>query len=243
MACEGCKCKDGARGSQGIQGPQGPQGIQGIQGIPGTPGLTGPQGLTGLPGVAGATGATGATGAVGPAGATGLPGAAGADGTNGTNGTNGIDGADGAVGPMGPQGIQGIQGIPGAAGAIVWTMAHNATYSISDNIDQKIVVLRPYPGAGTPGSLTTFTLPPAAITLILGRTYYFIGAEPTGTYRINAPLGVIIKYGPTATSPGGSITFDAGDSVEIVYVMDLLYSQVWVISNHFNPTGTAPLIL
>ncbi len=231
--CGGNCCERGAQGPQGLQGAKGVKGDKGDQGLPGAQGLTGPQGpigLTGPAGPAGANGAAGAAGATGPAGPPGTP------------GVNGTDGADGAMGPVGPAGPTGPIGPAGPAAAIAWTMAHNINYSIANNIDQKIVIIRPNP-TSTPGSVTNFTLPVADPALILGRTYYFIGAEPTGTYKITAPAGVIIQYGNLVTTPGGSITFNAGDSIELVYVMDILYSEVWVVANHFNQSAIAPIIV
>jgi hypothetical protein len=231
--CGGNCCERGPQGPQGLQGVKGEKGDKGDQGLPGAQGLTGPQGPQGLPGPQGPAGPAGTNGAAGAMGPAGPPGTAGINGTNG---------ADGAVGPMGPAGPEGPQGIPGPAGAIVWTVAHNITYFLSNNIDQKVVIVRPNP-VDIAGSVTNFALPVADPALILGRTYYFIGAEPTGTYKITAPTGVVIQYGNLSTTPGGNITFNAADSLELVYVMDLLYSQVWVVANHFNQSGVAPIIV
>ena len=236
----GCDCKDGARGSQGIQGEPGDQGVQGVQGLPGTPGLTGPQGLAGAPGV---NGSAGTVGPVGPAGPQGVPGIPGASGANGLNGANGTDGIDGAIGPQGPIGPQGIQGVPGAAGAIAWSIGFNTNYIMSPNIDQKFVVIRPSVAPASPGSLTNCTLPAADPSLILGRTIYFIGANFSGTFKVIAPVGVVIRYGTSSTIAGGNITFSAGDSVDLTYVMNGVYPEVWVVSHHSNITGVAPIIV
>lgn len=220
--CKGsCNCKSneiklrgprGFVGPGGAQGPAGPKGDTGIQGPTGLPGAQGPQGLNGAPGVAGSNGAQGPIGPAGP------------------------------TGPIGLTGPQGIQGNPGPAGPVYHTMLHNAgTYTMEDDFDTVAYVIRPNP-LSSPGTLTLINLPAASVNLVLGRHYVFVGSEPTGTYKLIAPAGVKIKKGNLTTSPGGSMTFNSGSTVDIYYVMDTLYSECWVIANHFNPAGVAVII-
>lgn len=206
------------RGPRGFTGPQGPQGLVGPQGIQGLTGPMGPQGPQGPQGITGAAGTDGIDGAPGPAGPAG------------------------PAGPQGIQGIQGIQGVPGPASPVVDTVLHNAgTYTMAVDWNSVNYVVRPNAGSA-PGTLTTINLPAADPLLILGRTYKFVGCEPAGTYKIVAPSGVKIKKGNLITTSGGSMTFNSGSSVEMVYVMDSLYNEVWVISNHYNPAGSPVVI-
>lgn len=145
-------------------------------------------------------------------------------------------------GPRGFVGPQGIQGIPGPAGPVYHTIMHNlGTYTMEDDFDFVSYVVRPN-ALSQPGTLTTINLPVASVNLVLGRHYVFVGCEPTGTYKITAPAGVRIKKGNLITSAGGSMTFNSGSTVDMYYVMDSLYSECWVIANHFNPAGSAVVI-